>query len=281
MAETGAAAQRVMARLSEKGWSRAALAREAGVDPATITDFLNGKRWPILATLGRIEAALSLTPGTLAALGEESQPAGPPVGQTSELTDAELLAEVGYRLTRLQRENAKLRRQLNEAEEMADRLQSTMADAQLIRDLGFDPNETSLYEALVESGQIDPREGRDSARNVNNDDAIERYFGELDDEVGPGRPSMGDAPAISVKIPVDMLAAIDAAAAKADVARAEWIRRACQAAFGLEWVASPLRRGSSLVRWGCLAPHFVSGDDKTGPRSVRTEGQFQLSGISG
>lgn len=130
MAETSAAAQRVMARLSEKGWSRATLAREAGVDPATITDFLNGKRWPILATLGKIEAALSLTPGTLAALGEETIPAEPATPERpSELTDADLLAELGYRLTRLQRENTELRQRLQEA--VDDALATPATEAEL------------------------------------------------------------------------------------------------------------------------------------------------------
>ena len=67
-----------------------------------------------------------------------------------------------------------------------------------------------------------------------NDEAIERYFGDQGDEAGPaptGRPSMGDAPAITVKVPAELLARIDAAADAATIARAEWIRRACEAAL--------------------------------------------------
>ncbi len=51
-------------------------------------------------------------------------------------------------------------------------------------------------------------------------------------ESGPGgRPAIG--PAISVKVPEEMLAAIDAAAGVQEIARAEWIRRACAAALAV------------------------------------------------
>ena len=71
-------------------------------------------------------------------------------------------------------------------------------------------------------------------RSEINDGAVERYFGERADESGPaptGRPSMGDAPPITVKVPAELLARIDAAAGRARIARAEWIRRACEAAL--------------------------------------------------
>lgn len=71
-------------------------------------------------------------------------------------------------------------------------------------------------------------------RSEDNDAAIGRYFGEQAGEAGPapaGRPSMGDAPAITVKVPAELLARIDAAAEAASIARAEWIRRACEAAL--------------------------------------------------
>ena len=60
---------------------------------------------------------------------------------------------------------------------------------------------------------------------------VERYFGAQPEEAAIGRPSMGDAPVVTVKIPADLLARIDAAADAADVSRAEWIRRACEAAL--------------------------------------------------
>ena len=71
-------------------------------------------------------------------------------------------------------------------------------------------------------------------RSEDNDEAIERYFGEQAAESGPaptGRPSMGDAPPITVKVPAELLALIDAAADAATIARAELIRRACEAAL--------------------------------------------------
>ena len=71
-------------------------------------------------------------------------------------------------------------------------------------------------------------------RSEDNDEAIERYFGEQAAESGPaptGRPSMGDAPPITVKVPAELLALIDAAAGRAGIVRAEWIRRACEAAL--------------------------------------------------
>ncbi len=71
-------------------------------------------------------------------------------------------------------------------------------------------------------------------RSEINDGAVERYFGDQGDEAGPaptGRPSMGDAPPITVKVPAELLARIDAAAGRAGIARAEWMRRACEAAL--------------------------------------------------
>ena len=101
--------QFVMARLAELRWSRARLARESTVDPNTISDFLSGKRQPSLTTLAKIEAALGLTPGTLAAIGEDPH-AGPPAATDKtttptlrEATDEELLAELGYRMIQLRR----------------------------------------------------------------------------------------------------------------------------------------------------------------------------------
>ena len=46
----------------------------------------------------------------------------------------------------------------------------------------------------------------------------------------PGRPPVG--PQVSIAMIPDMLARIDAAAARAGISRAEWVRRACAAALG-------------------------------------------------
>lgn len=70
----------VAARLAELQWSRARLARESGVDPNTISDFLNGKRQPSSVTLAKLESALGLTHGTPTASGEDSPP---PEGRSS------------------------------------------------------------------------------------------------------------------------------------------------------------------------------------------------------
>lgn len=80
------------------------------------------------------------------------------------------------------------------------------------------------------------------------DAAVERWFGALAEESGPiGRPSMGDAPAISVKIPAEMLATIDSLADGSGVARAEWIRRACESAIeGQTWLAG-FAEGDDLI----------------------------------
>lgn len=56
---------RVRAALAEKGWNVADLAREAKIDPGTIGDFLNGTRWPQLATRQKIDRALGWWPGSI------------------------------------------------------------------------------------------------------------------------------------------------------------------------------------------------------------------------
>lgn len=64
-------------------------------------------------------------------------------------------------------------------------------------------------------------------RSGNHDDAIERYFGDLEDEKGPGRPGIGGA--VHVRLG-DSVTAIDAWAEQDGVSRAEWIRRAVEEA---------------------------------------------------
>ena len=55
------------------------------------------------------------------------------------------------------------------------------------------------------------------------DAAVERFFGEIEDEVGPGRPEIG--PPILVHLPAEMTARLDALAEQDGVPRAEVIRR--------------------------------------------------------
>jgi transcriptional regulator with XRE-family HTH domain len=58
----------VSSYMSRVGWNPGDLAREAGIDPGTAGDFLNGTRWPKIRTLGRIEQAVQLEPGMLVTL---------------------------------------------------------------------------------------------------------------------------------------------------------------------------------------------------------------------
>lgn len=61
------------------------------------------------------------------------------------------------------------------------------------------------------------------------DETVERFFGEIEEERGPGRPEIG--PEIGVRLPGEMLGQIDAAAKMADVSRAEIIRRLLEKAL--------------------------------------------------
>jgi hypothetical protein len=63
-------------------------------------------------------------------------------------------------------------------------------------------------------------------RSGNHDDAVERFFGEGEEESGPGRPGVGAA--VHVRLGDDLQAAVDALAAQAGVKRAEMIRRMLQ-----------------------------------------------------
>lgn len=70
-------------------------------------------------------------------------------------------------------------------------------------------------------------------RSEVNDSAIKEFFGTLTDEEGPsvGRPAIG--PAVPVRLPADLRARIDAAAANEGVSVAEWIRTAAEQRLGL------------------------------------------------
>lgn len=68
-----AARRRVEEELADRGWNIADLAREAGVDPGTVGDFVGGSRWPQFSTRGKLAAAFGWTPDSIdrAARGEE------------------------------------------------------------------------------------------------------------------------------------------------------------------------------------------------------------------
>jgi hypothetical protein len=77
---------------------------------------------------------------------------------------------------------------------------------------------------------ISDDEAREWLIAQNEDVAVERYFGELEDERGPGRPEIG--PAIQVRLPEDLLAQIDAKAEDDGVSRAEMVRTLLGEALG-------------------------------------------------
>lgn len=61
------------------------------------------------------------------------------------------------------------------------------------------------------------------------DEAAERFFGEIEDERGPGRPEIG--PEIAVRLPEEMLARIDTLAEDGITSRAEIIRQLLERAL--------------------------------------------------
>jgi hypothetical protein len=60
------------------------------------------------------------------------------------------------------------------------------------------------------------------------DDAVRKYFGEIEEERGPGRPEIG--PAFSVRFPADLLARVDQLAGACGLTRAAWLRQVAEVA---------------------------------------------------
>lgn len=92
--EGAAARQRVLAHMAEREWDNSVMAAAAGIDAGTLTDFLRGVRRPRKSTLAKLDKALGLTPGTLAAGGEDwpaSGEADPNVSPASNDGDDGLL----------------------------------------------------------------------------------------------------------------------------------------------------------------------------------------------
>jgi ribosome-binding protein aMBF1 (putative translation factor) len=54
-----AIARRLNAALDERGWSRRAAADQLGVNRQTIADVIDGRCWPDVATIARLEAGLN------------------------------------------------------------------------------------------------------------------------------------------------------------------------------------------------------------------------------
>jgi hypothetical protein len=85
-------------------------------------------------------------------------------------------------------------------------------------------------------------------RSECNDEAIEQYFGEVEEEKGPGRPAIGEP--VNVRLGDALLARVDACARLDGMTRAEWVRRACETAadrvasrpFGPDGSPNPYQR---------------------------------------
>lgn len=67
-------------------------------------------------------------------------------------------------------------------------------------------------------------------RSECNDDAVEQYFGKLEEERGPGRPEVGKP--INVRLGDDLLAQVDAEAARRGKTRAITLRELVAQALG-------------------------------------------------
>lgn len=63
-------------------------------------------------------------------------------------------------------------------------------------------------------------------RSGNHDDAVGRFFGEVEEEKGPGRPGIGGA--VHVRLGDGNLSRVDAWAGAEGISRAEWVRRAVE-----------------------------------------------------
>jgi len=99
--------QRIRAALSDRRWRQSNLVRATGLDKNTISAVVNGRQRASDATLGRIEDALGMTRGTLAAAGEDAPAAGP----SPDLAGAspeDLLAALTHKVLGLREENALL-----------------------------------------------------------------------------------------------------------------------------------------------------------------------------
>lgn len=72
----------VQAELGHRGWNIAQLREATGIDSGTLSDFLNGVRWPRIKTLGTIEKALGWPAGSVASMLAGGPP--PTVGGASE-----------------------------------------------------------------------------------------------------------------------------------------------------------------------------------------------------
>jgi lambda repressor-like predicted transcriptional regulator len=69
-----AAAAAVEAAAGQRGWNTRDLARETGLDAATVGDFLAARRWPRSSTRGAVERALRWPPGYIKRIADGDVP---------------------------------------------------------------------------------------------------------------------------------------------------------------------------------------------------------------
>ena len=73
------------------------------------------------------------------------------------------------------------------------------------------------------------------------DEAVEQFFGEIEDEKGPGRPGIGGA--VHVRLGEGNLTAADRFAEADGITRAEWVRRAVESEIMRRAADEALSRG--------------------------------------
>lgn len=66
-------------------------------------------------------------------------------------------------------------------------------------------------------------------RSECNDDAVAKWFGQVEEERGPGRPVIG--PEVKVRLPQEQADAVDKMAAEAGISRSEMLRKLVTAAL--------------------------------------------------
>lgn len=99
-------------------------------------------------------------------------------------------------------------------------------------------NSWSQFQGVPEQYEfISDARAREWLLKNGHDEAVERYFGEIEDERGPGRPEIG--PAIQVRLPEDLLARVDAYAGEQRISRAEAVRRLLESALWLTMAKGP------------------------------------------
>ena len=109
---TESVGSRLRTALAAKQWTQSDLVRETGIDKNTISAIANNRSQARTSTLDKIEEALGLTRGTLAGSGEDAErEASEPLDLTA-IGDAQLMAELSYRLESAERLMAQFRDEL-------------------------------------------------------------------------------------------------------------------------------------------------------------------------